>query len=215
MRRGMPLIISAPSGAGKSTLSAMLLKEFPNLRFSVSCTTRPMRNGEIDGHDYFFMDRETFFRHIDNGDFAEWAEVHGNFYGTLLKPAKDTLASGTDMLFDVDVQGAAGLKLAFSKAYFVFILPPSLEILEKRLRERAQDEDEIIRKRLARAKEEIGQSMWYNGIVVNDNLESAYDQLRSLYIAATLLPWANAGHLRRLLEESQGDIFQFMGEQVE
>ena len=132
LRRGLPLVICAPSGAGKSTLVGRLTAEFP-MEFSISCTTRKPRGSEKDGVDYIFLDRETFIDRRGLGYFAEWAEVHGNFYGTPLKPVQDRLAQGKDMLFDIDVQGAAQLSLSLPEARFVFILPPSLEELERRI----------------------------------------------------------------------------------
>ncbi len=189
-RRGLPLVICAPSGAGKSTLIGMLRKEFP-LEFSISCTTRAPREGEMDGRDYWFVQRDEFLRRRDEGFFAEWAEVHGNFYGTPLKPVQDTLAAGRDVLFDIDVQGAAQLALTLPEARFLFILPPSLAELERRLRTRGTDSEASIRTRLANARTEIAQSHWFDVIVVNGDLALAYDQLRSFYVACTLRPALN------------------------
>ncbi len=186
-RRGLPIVICAPSGAGKSTLIGRLTAEFP-LEFSVSCTTRAPRAGERDGKDYWFVSREEFLRRRSDGFFAEWAEVHGNFYGTPLKPVQDRLASGADMLFDIDVQGAAQLALTLPEAKFLFILPPSLDVLARRLRARGTDSEESIRTRLANARAEIAQSHWFDAIVVNDDLDLAYDHLRSFYVACTLRP---------------------------
>jgi guanylate kinase len=138
--------------------------------------------------DYFFLDRETFIARRDAGYFAEWAEVHGNFYGTPLQPVRNSLEKGCDMIFDIDVQGAAQLSLALPEARFVFILPPSLEELEHRLRGRGTDSDEAIRVRLANARAEIRESHWFDAVIVNDELDTAYDQLRSFYIASTLRP---------------------------
>ena len=187
LRRGLPLVICAPSGAGKSTLVGRLTAEFP-MEFSISCTTRKPRGNEKDGVDYIFLDRETFIDRRGLGYFAEWAEVHGNFYGTPLKPVQDRLAQGKDMLFDIDVQGAAQLSLSLPEARFVFILPPSLEELERRLRGRGTDSEEAIRLRLANARTEIMSSHWFDAIIVNDDLDTAYDQLRSFYLASTLQP---------------------------
>lgn len=203
MRRGLPFIISAPSGAGKSTLASMLLKEFSSLVFSVSCTTRKKRCGEVEGRDYQFISRERFEELIEGGEFAEWAEVHGNFYGTPLTPALNLLESGKDVLFDIDVQGAALLKLSFPLACFVFIMPPSLKILEKRLRDRDLDDDAVIRQRLDHAKNEIGQAMWYDAIVVNDDLKTAYGQLKAVYTSSMLKPWRNSAFLS-VMEEKNG-----------
>ena len=187
LRRGLPLVICAPSGAGKSTLVGRLTAEFP-MEFSISCTTRKPRGSEKDGVDYIFLDRETFIDRRGLGYFAEWAEVHGNFYGTPLKPVQDRLAQGKDMLFDIDVQGAAQLSLSLPEARFVFILPPSLEELERRLRGRGTDSEEAIRLRLSNARTEIMSSHWFDAIIINDDLDTAYDQLRSFYLASTLQP---------------------------
>ena len=186
-RKGIPLVICAPSGAGKSTLVSKLCSEFP-LEFSVSCTTRMPRTGEKDGIDYYFIEHEFFLRRRDEGFFAEWAEVHGNFYGTPLAPLQNKLNEGVDMLFDIDVQGAAQLALTLPNAVFVFILPPSLEELERRLRNRGTDSEQSIRRRLDNARSEILQSHWFDAVIVNDDLNCAYDQLRSFYIAASLRP---------------------------
>ena len=187
LRRGLPLVICAPSGAGKTTLVSRLKTEFP-LEFSISCTTRAPRGAEKDGVDYIFLDRDTFIDRRGLGYFAEWAEVHGNFYGTPLKPVLDRLAQGRDMLFDIDVQGAAQLSLSLPEARFVFILPPSLEELERRLRGRGTDTEDAIRVRLANARSEIMSSHWFDAVIVNDDLDTAYDQLRSFYLASTLQP---------------------------
>ena len=186
-RRGLPLVICAPSGAGKSTLVGRLTAEFP-MEFSISCTTRKPRGSEQDGVDYIFLDRDTFIDRRGLGYFAEWAEVHGNFYGTPLKPVQDRLAQGQDMLFDIDVQGAAQLSLSLPEARFVFILPPSMEELERRLRGRGTDSEEAIRLRLSNARTEIMSSHWFDAIIINDDLDTAYDQLRSFYLASTLQP---------------------------
>ena len=186
-RRGLPLVICAPSGAGKSTLIGMLRREFP-LEFSVSCTTRAPREGERDGADYWFLGREEFLRRRGEGFFAEWAEVHGNFYGTPLRPVQEMLAAGRDVLFDIDVQGAAQLSLTLPEARFLFILPPSLAELERRLRARGTDSEDSIRTRLANARAEIAQSHWFDALVVNGDLDAAYDRLRAFYLAGTLRP---------------------------
>jgi len=139
-REGIALVLSAPSGAGKTTLVKRLLAEFLHIGYSVSCTTRQPRQGEVDGKDYIFLSHEEFEQRRVQGYFAEWAEVHGNFYGTPLAPVKEKLHQGQDVLFDIDVQGAAQLKLSLSEATFAFILPPSLHELENRLRGRGLDD---------------------------------------------------------------------------
>lgn len=203
MRQGIALVLSAPSGAGKSTLCNMLLAEFPNIYYSISCTTRPMRAGEKDGRDYFFISRGEFEKRRDSGGFAEWAEVHGNFYGTPLGSARQRIANGQDVLFDIDVQGAAQVRATLSGAVFVFILPPTLAELGKRLRSRGQDDPESIRQRLRNAKNEIREALWYDALVVNDRLEKAYANLRAIYIAAGLTPRGNPHLVDALLSEGE------------
>ena len=198
-REGIALVLSAPSGAGKTTLIKRLLAEFPHIGYSVSCTTRQPRQGEVDGKDYIFLSREEFEKRRCQGYFAEWAEVHGNFYGTPLEPVKKCLHQGKDLLFDIDVQGAAQLKLSLAEAMFLFILPPSLEELEHRLRGRGLDDEPTIERRLANAKTEILEARWYDAMIVNDNLDQAYDTLRSVYVAAGLAPSRNPGLLEEIL----------------
>ena len=199
MRHGTALVLSAPSGAGKSTLVRRLVQEFPDFGFSVSYTTRPPRPGEIDGRDYVFTTREDFEARAVAGEFAEWAEVHGNLYGTPLAPLRDMLARGRDVLFDIDVQGAAQMRLALPQAWCIFILPPSLEELERRLRSRGSDPDDVIRRRLENARGEICQARWFDAIILNDNLDRAYGDLRAAYIAATLQPALHRSLIDRLL----------------
>lgn len=188
MRHGTALVLSAPSGAGKSTLVHRLVGEFPDFGFSVSFTTRAPRAGEVDGRDYVFTTRADFEARRDRGEFAEWAEVHGNLYGTPLAPLRAMLSEGRDVLFDIDVQGAAQMKLALPQARFVFILPPSMEELERRLRTRGSDAEDVIARRLANAAGEIRQARWFDVVICNDDLDRAYGELRAAYIAATLQP---------------------------
>lgn len=201
MQQGLALVISAPSGTGKSTLAKMLLEEFPNLKFSVSCTTRPMRKNEENGKDYFFISQNEFEKMREDGRFAEWAEVHGSLYGTPLDIVQNTLLKGGDLLFDIDVQGAAQIKASIPSAQLVFILPPSLNTLENRLKTRQQDDESVIRKRMLKACEEIAFAPFFDAVLVNDNLEKAYEQLRSLYIAFSLKPSNSSGLLQKLLKE--------------
>lgn len=200
-RQGTALVISAPSGTGKTTLIRMLREEFPRLRYSVSCTTRAPRQGERDGVDYHFLSREDFLRRRDEGFFAEWAEVHDNFYGTPLAPVRDTLREGGDVLFDIDVQGARQLKASLPEAFRIFILPPSREELRRRLRQRGLDSEEVMRRRLANARDELGEAAGYDALIVNDRLEDAYAQLRAAYGAAVLAPHCHERTLRALLED--------------
>lgn len=187
-RKGAVLTICAPSGAGKTTLVAKLRKEFPQIGFSVSCTTRAPRVGEVDGKDYYFIDEAEFLRRRAAGAFAETARVHANLYGTPLAPVYDILATGHDVLFDVDVQGAAQLRLSLPETRFLFIFPPSMQELENRLRSRGTDDDAAIERRLSNAVSEMEQAHWFDAWIVNDNLDAAYEQFRAWYMASTQRP---------------------------
>ncbi len=186
MRLGTALVISAPSGAGKTTLVRRLLAAHPSLAYSVSCTTRAPRRGEVEGRDYHFLKEEDFLRLRASGAFAEWAQVHGNRYGTLLAPLEQSFREGRDLLLDVDVQGAAQLRLSLPRALFVFVLPPSLAELERRLRARGTDSDEVVARRLANAGRELAEARWFDAVVVNGELDRASVELEALYRAATL-----------------------------
>ncbi|MDD4702455.1 MAG: guanylate kinase [Desulfovibrio sp.] len=199
-RKGIALVISAPSGAGKTTLVQRLLREFPQFGYSISCTTRKPRQGEVDGKDYVFLSREEFELRRTQGYFAEWAEVHGNLYGTPLAPVKESLQRGQDVIFDIDVQGAAQLKLSLVEAVFIFILPPSMAELERRLRSRALDDEATIERRMTNARQEMRESHWYDALVVNDDLDTAYDALRAVFVAARLAPFRSPGLLDSLLD---------------
>jgi guanylate kinase len=185
MSRGLLVIVSSPSGAGKTTLCHRLLAEFPRLSFSVSYTTRKPRANERDGVDYRFVDAAAFQRMIAGGELAEWAEVHGHHYGTPRAAVAQALEGGRDVLFDVDWQGGEQLRGKFADdAVMIWVLPPSLTALEERLRRRATDAPEVIERRLAMAKKELAHYHIYDYLVVNDDLETAYQQLRAIYVAA-------------------------------
>lgn len=200
-RKGLCLVLSAPSGAGKSTLVARLRAEFPVFAYSISCTTRAPRPGEQDGVHYHFLSREAFISRRDAGFFAEWAEVHGNFYGTPKGPVEDMLAKGQDVLFDIDVQGALQLKQVFAQALYVFILPPSREVLEARLRGRGTESEEVIAKRLTNALGELEAAGHFDYHVVNDDLEEAADELRAIYVAGRARAICRPGLLPGLLAQ--------------
>jgi guanylate kinase len=178
----------------------MLMQEFPQIGYSTSCTTRGPRPDEIPGKDYKFVSHEEFLELQQAGYFAEWADVYGHYYGTPLMPTLDILRSGKDVLFDIDVQGASQLKLTLPAGRYAFILPPSLKILEERLRGRAQDDEEAIQRRLAAACREISEAHWFDAWIVNDNLQRAYDALRSVYVAATLAPRRRPLILKNILD---------------
>ena len=198
-RLGLALIVTAPSGAGKSTLIKRLRAEFPGLEYSVSCTTRAPRPGERDGQDYFFIGAEEFKRRLDEGRFAEWAEVHGNYYGTPRENVLEMLAEGRDVIFDIDVQGAKALRGNLGIGRTVFILPPSRAELERRLLERATDSRETIDKRLANARREIEQADWFHHLIVNGNLDAASDELRAVYLAERASPALHPGLVESIL----------------
>jgi guanylate kinase len=184
--RGLLLVVSSPSGAGKTTLCTRLRGEYPQLRFSVSYTTRPPRPGEAHGREYYFVDRGAFSEMVARDEFAENALVHGNNYGTSAALVSEALSSGLDLLFDIDFQGGRQLKAKFPEdVVLVFILPPSLAELERRLRTRATDAPEVIERRLRVARDELRHYDEYDYIIVNDDLTRAYDVLRSVYVAST------------------------------
>lgn len=204
-RSGIALVICAPSGTGKTTLTKRLINEFPRFAFSVSCTTREPRPGETHGKDYDFLSVEEFKRRREAGFFAEWAEVHGNYYGTPLEATRELLAHGRDVLFDIDVQGASQLRRTIPGARLIFILPPSREELERRLRGRGTETKESLAMRLAMAERELAQAHWFNLWIVNDTLEEAWQELRAAYLAATLSPVCRPGFLNTLLKEWSHD----------
>lgn len=173
-------IISAPSGSGKSTLVNRLLNEVAGLTFSVSCTTRAPRGSEVSGHAYDFIDRAEFERRIAADEFLEHADVFGNYYGTHRSALDKAKAEGNDLVLDIDVQGAAQLKKRIPDAVTIFVLAPSREILEQRLRARSQDSDEVIRRRLANAVREIRNYSQYDYVLVNKELEVAVESLKGI-----------------------------------
>ena len=186
INHGKIFVISAPSGAGKTTLVGLLRERFPLLAESVSCTTRAPRGHEIDGTDYFFLSKEEFFAKREAGLFAEWAEVHGNFYGTPLDFLQHQLDSGKDIICDIDYQGAINIKKAFpEEAVLILVLPPSMEELESRLRLRATDNPEVIKTRLHNAKNEMRQYPHFDFVVVNNDLKVAEAQMTAIISAHT------------------------------
>lgn len=180
----MIVVVSAPSGAGKTTVLARVLFETPGLRFSVSHTTRPPRPGEHDGVDYHFVTPEFFLQLQEAGRLLEWAEVHGNLYGTGLAEIERARAEGKDLLLDLDVKGAEQVRSQIPEAVTVFILPPSFEVLERRLRGRGQDDEATIRRRLAAAGREIDAFLKYDYAIVNEDLDACVEQLKSIVSAA-------------------------------
>ena len=182
-RRGTLFVVSAPSGAGKTTLCREIRLRLPDLAYSVSVTTRPPRPGEIDGTDFRFVGAPEFRAMLARGDFAEWATVHGNLYGTRARALEDALATGRDVLLDIDTQGAAQLRARYPDAVLIFILAPSVKELEQRLRERRSDMDADIERRLVRAREEIALWRQYDYLIVNRDVKEAMEQLESIILA--------------------------------
>jgi guanylate kinase len=196
------LIICSPSGAGKTTLTRDLLRHFKDFTFSVSCTTRKPRATEVDGRDYFFIDKEEFKRRVDEGAFVEWAEVHGNFYGTSIAELDRARSEGkVGIVFDVDYQGARQIKAQLPSAVGVFILPPSMNELSRRLRGRATDDEATIARRFAKAKLEIEHYRLFDYVIVNDDYEKAFWRLRSVVYAESSRCMRMAPSAERLLRD--------------
>src|SRR3954466_12685513 len=186
-RRGLMFVLSSPSGAGKTTLSRLLIERMPDLKMSVSATTRPVRPGEIDGRDYYFVDNEKFEQMVKGTELLEWATVFERRYGTPRAPVEAALSAGQDVFFDIDWQGTQQLReKARADVVSVFILPPSAADLEKRLHSRAQDSDEVIRGRMNRATHELSHWAEYDYIVVNQEVEHAFAEVRSILKAERL-----------------------------
>ncbi len=186
-RRGLMLVMSSPSGAGKSTLARNLLRDQPELSLSVSITTRERRGSEIDGKDYHFISQRDFEIMRDNGGLLEWAEVHGNYYGTPLEPVQKAMSEGRDMLFDIDWQGALQMfDTARADIVSIFILPPSMSELESRLVRRAEDASEVIAKRLKNSRTEMEHWSEYDYIIINDDLDKSFLEVKSILNAERL-----------------------------
>ncbi len=180
---GRIFVVSGPSGSGKSTLIREVRQKVPDLGYSISHTSRPPRGHEKNGVEYHFVSKENFQKMIDNGEFVEWAEVYQDLYGTSVSSLKSQITLGLDVIMDIDVQGARNIKDHFKDAILIYVLPPSLEILEKRLRERRTEGEEAIRTRLKKAAQEIKNCVSYDYLLFNDKLEQAVEELKSILIA--------------------------------
>lgn len=202
VRQPLLLIVSSPSGAGKTTLTSRLMQQIPNLHFSVSHTTRKPRASEQDGREYHFVSRETFEKLIELDEFLEWAEVHGNLYGTS-RAEVTRQSSARGIIFDIDHQGARQITSADPNAVTVFILPPSMALLEQRLRGRASEDEATVMKRFAVAREEIAHYGMFDYVLVNENLDEATAQLVSIFRAEECRRTRTARFAERLLGESR------------
>jgi len=180
---GLPIIISAPSGTGKSTLCRKLIEDLPNACYSVSVTTRNPRRGEVEGKDYFFVSRNEFKRKIKIGQLAEWALVHGHYYGTPKDFLERNLLKGKEVILDIDVRGAMKLKRRYPEAVFIFLAPPSFSELKRRLKGRGKNNEATIKKRLTNARWEIGRIKSYDYLVINDRLVNALRNLTCIVVA--------------------------------
>jgi guanylate kinase len=203
-RRGLMLVISSPSGAGKSTIARTLLAQDSQIGLSVSVTTRPRRPSEVDGIHYHFISIREFERLRDSDALLEWAEVHGNFYGTPREPVEAAMAEGRDMLFDIDWQGALQLQEKMSAdVVSIFVLPPTMTELQSRLHRRAEDSEDVIARRLANSRAEIAHWREYDYVIVNDDLETAFDAVQSIVKA------------ERLRRDRRHGVFDFVAKLLE
>ena len=201
MMRGNLFVVVAPSGAGKTSLVKALLEKEPNIRLSISYTTRKPREGEVNGRDYHFVDRPTFEKMIARGDFLEYAAVYGNYYGTSKRWIEDQLSGDHDVLLEIDWQGAAQLRRLFPILVGIFILPPSLAELRKRLESRGKDAPEAIERRMASAREEISHVLEFEYIIVNERFEAALSDLISVVHATRVSRAQQSVRLASLLAE--------------
>jgi len=198
VRKGILFVLTAPSGAGKTTLLDMVLSIVPLLEYSVSVTTRPPRRGEVDGEDYTFTTRAEFEKLLAEGEFLEHAVVYDNYYGTRRSVIERALSAGKDIILDIDARGALQIMEKNYPAVYVYIMPPSMKELEKRLRGRKTDSEEVIRKRLSLAREEMGYAGRYDYVVVNDDLKTACEELTAIILAERLRVARNAEGIEKI-----------------
>ncbi len=186
MPRGQLIVVSAPSGSGKTTIVKAILAKHPVMLFSVSATTRPKRENEVDEKDYFFLSRPEFERRIKKDELVEWEEIYGDLYGTLKSEVEKALTSGKVMLFDIDVKGSLSIKRKYpGDSFLIFIRPPSIEVLESRLRNRKTEDEETFKRRMARVTMELGMASQFDCQVINDDLQTAIDEVNRLILART------------------------------
>lgn len=185
---GLLIVISGPSGAGKGTLCSLIKKEFPNVYYSISATTRSPRQGEVDGTDYLFINKEKFFKLKEENGLLEWAEVYGNYYGTPRALVEKNIEEGTDVILEIDIQGALQVKKQFPEGVFIFIVPPSIGELKRRIENRGQNSPEDIQNRLKSVHRELSYVSEYDYVVVNDKIETAIAKLKSIITAEKCRP---------------------------
>jgi guanylate kinase len=198
--RGILFVVSSPSGGGKGTLIQRVLKKVPNLGYSVSFTTRPPRNGEVDGREYFFVDREHFEAMAAAGEFLEWAHVHGKLYGTASKQVGREISEGRDIILEVDVQGAASVRTLLADSVSIFILPPSFEILKERLQARGTDSPEELDLRLRRAPFELKDYSAFEYVILNDDVDRAANQMAAIIHAERARLSRQEAQVKRVVE---------------
>lgn len=204
--KGLLVVVTGPSAVGKGTICRQLLKEAPDLRFSVSCTTRKARPGEIDGVEYFFLSHEEFRRRIGAGEMLEWAEVYGNLYGTPRKYVDETTDAGHDIILDIDMVGAENVRKQYPDAVSVFVIPPSMAALKQRIEGRGTESPEAVERRLREAPLWIEQGLHYDYVIVNDDLSTAVAQLAAIVAAEKCRAGRQGGALiRQLLEKGELD----------
>jgi guanylate kinase len=183
MTKGLFIVVSAPSGTGKSSICRRFMEAYPEVKFSISFTSRPPRPNEENGKDYYFISREEFQARIDQGEFVEWVKNYGHFYGSSRNVMEEFLQSGQDLLLDIESRGAKKIKQNFKGGVYVFVLPPSRSELLKRLEGRGCETDEVIQNRFYQAESELKEISWYDYVIFNKDLETAVNQLISIYIA--------------------------------
>lgn len=202
MSKGNIFVISAASGTGKTTLVSRLVQQHPNVRVSVSHTTRPPRTGEVNGQHYYFVSEEEFVRLAGEGAFLEHAQVFGNYYGTSYESVQSMCEQGYDVILEIDVQGAQQVRKALPEALSIFILPPSLAVLEQRLRQRQTDSEEVIARRLSEAVDEIQQALTFDYVVSNRSLQQAEEELWCIFQAARLLKRNHVASIEKVLQNT-------------
>ena len=202
MSKGNVFVISAASGTGKTTLVSRLVQQHPNVRVPVSHTTRPPRAGEVNGQHYHFVSEEEFVRLAGEGAFLEHAQVFGNYYGTSYESVQSMCEQGYDVILEIDVQGAQQVRKALPEALSIFILPPSLAVLEQRLRQRQTDSEEVIARRLSEAVDEIQQALTFDYVVSNRSLQQAEEELWCIFQAARLLKRNHVASIEKVLQNT-------------